>query len=260
MRAHRRLQLGDLGLAPNEAGGLRPQVPWTRIDRPQGRELCAQAGRSDLEQSHRGGQIPQPSRPQIEQIDSAEQTRRRLGHQHLAAMARGHHTCGAVQHRTEIIRPPQLGFTGRQPHPHRQLQRPLRGHRGVNRTPRRGERRTHPVAGVLEQPAAVRLDHRTQHLVMGGQRHPHPLGIRFPPTGRTLHIGEQKRHHPRRSSRRSSGHPRRISQQTRSYLVHRLIRPQTPTPPRHGVARYPLAGSQRRYGTCWRASGDTILT
>ena len=29
---------------------------------------------------------------------------------------------------------------------------------------------------------------------------------------------------------------------------------------RRGVARYPLAGSQRRYGTCWLASGDTIVT
>ncbi len=28
----------------------------------------------------------------------------------------------------------------------------------------------------------------------------------------------------------------------------------------YGVARYPLAGSQRRYGTCWLASGDTIVT
>jgi hypothetical protein len=36
------------------------------------------------------------------------------------------------------------------------------------------------------------------------------------------------------------------------------IRPQTPAP-RRGVARYPLAGSQLRYGTCWPASGDTIL-
>ena len=26
-----------------------------------------------------------------------------------------------------------------------------------------------------------------------------------------------------------------------------------------GVARYPLAGSQRRYRTCWLASGDTIV-
>jgi hypothetical protein len=44
------------------------------------------------------------------------------------------------------------------------------------------------------------------------------------PTGRTLDIGEQKRHHPRRSSRRISGHPGRISQQPRSHLEHGRIR------------------------------------
>jgi hypothetical protein len=30
--------------------------------------------------------------------------------------------------------------------------------------------------------------------------------------------------------------------------------------PEVGVARYPFTGSQRRYGTCWLASGDTIVT
>ncbi len=69
-----------------------------------------------------------------------------------------------------------------------------------------------------------------QHLVMGGQRHPHPLRVGLPPTGRTLHIGEQKRHHPQRSSGRRSGHPCRISHQTRSYLPHRRNPAQTPAP------------------------------
>jgi hypothetical protein len=32
-------------------------------------------------------------------------------------------------------------------------------------------------------------DGHTQHLVMGGQRRPHAIGIRLPSTGRTLHIG-----------------------------------------------------------------------
>jgi hypothetical protein len=73
-------------------------------------------------------------------------------------MPGGHHPRGTVEHRTEVIRPPQLCLTGRQTHPNRQLQRALRGHRGINGTPRRRERRTHPVTGVLEQPAAVRFD------------------------------------------------------------------------------------------------------
>ena len=145
--------------------------------------------------------------------------------QNLPAVPGGHHPRRPVEHRTEVIPVPQFGLTGRQPHPHRQLQRPLCSDRGINRRPRRGERGAHPVAGVLEQKPAVRLDRPAQHLVVGGQRRPHRIGVGFPPTGRTLDIGEQKRHHPRRGSRPISGHPRRISQQTCSYLVHRRIRP-----------------------------------
>ena len=170
---------------------------------------------SDLEHPDRGRQIPQPPRPQIHQINSAEQTRRRLGQQDLTAVSGRHHPCGPIQNRSEIVALSQFGFAGRQPHPHRQLQRPLRGHRRIHRGPGRGERGAHAVAGVFEQPAAVRLDRLAQHLVVGGQRHPHPLRVGLPPTGRTLRIGEQKRHHPRRSSRTKSGHTCRISQQTR---------------------------------------------
>jgi hypothetical protein len=36
----------------------------------------------------------------------------------------------------------------------------------------------------------VRLDRLTQYLVMGGQRRPHAIRVGFPPTGRTLNIGE----------------------------------------------------------------------
>jgi D5 N terminal like len=92
-----------------------------------------QARRSDLKYPDRGGQIPQPPRPQIHQINSAEQTRRRLGQQDLTAMPGGHHPRGSIEHRTEVIAVPKLGFAGRQPHPHRQLKRPLRGHRCIRR-------------------------------------------------------------------------------------------------------------------------------
>jgi hypothetical protein len=164
---------------------------------------------------------------------------------------------GVVRTEFQAVRPAQLGFAGRDPHPHRQLQLPLRGNSGIHRRLRGTECRAHPVAGVPEQPTAVRLHRLTQYLVVCGQRRPHPIGAGLPPTGRALDIGEQQRHHPRRSSGRRSGHPCRISQQTRSELAHR--RNPAQTPPR-GTARYPLAGSQRRYGTCWLASGDTIVT
>src|ERR1700734_1736996 len=50
------VQLGDLGLAPDQAGGRTPQIPRTRIQPPQGWELRAQAVYLDLEQPDRGGQ------------------------------------------------------------------------------------------------------------------------------------------------------------------------------------------------------------
>ena len=71
---------------------------------------------------------------------------------------------------------------------------------------------------------------KPEDIVVCGQRHPHPLGVGLPPTGRTLHIGEQKRHQPRRSGGRRSGHPCRISQPTSSYLPHRRNPAQTPAP------------------------------
>ena len=72
------------------------------------------------------------------------------------------------------------------------------------------------------------LNRAAQHVVMLEKRRPHRVRVGLPPTGRTLNIGEQERDDPRRSSRRVSGHPRRISQQTCSYLVHRRIRAHTP--------------------------------
>ena len=166
---------------------------------------------SYLEHPDRHRHIPQPARPQIDQVHSAEQNRRRLGQQDLTAVTGGHHPRSPIQHRTEVVAVAQFGFAGRDPHPHRQLQRPLRSHRGIDRRPGRRECGTHPVTGVLEQPTAVRLDRRAQHLVMCGEGLPHRIRVCLPPTGRTLDIGEQKRHNPRR--RAPCGHPHRMSHQ-----------------------------------------------
>ena len=81
-------------------------------------------------------------------------------------MPGGHHPRRAVEHRAEVVPVPQLGLTGRDAHPHRQLQRPLSGDRGVDSRPRRGERGNHTVTGVAEQKPVVRLNRGAQHLVM----------------------------------------------------------------------------------------------
>jgi hypothetical protein len=181
---------------------LRPQVSWTRIQSPQRRKVRAQARRTDLKHRHRDWQVPQPSRPQIHQINPAEQNRRRVSQQNLTAMPGSHHPRRTVEHRTEIVPVAQFGLTGRNAHPHRQLQRPLRSDRSINRRARRRECGNHAVTAVAEQKAVVRLNRGAQHLVVRQQGRPHRRRVSFPPTGRPLNIGEQKRHHPRRNSRR----------------------------------------------------------
>ena len=44
---------------------------------------------------------------------------------------------------------------------------------------------------MTEDEAAARLNRGAQHVVVGGERLSHAIGVRLPPTGRTLHIGEQ---------------------------------------------------------------------
>ena len=73
-------------------------------------------------------------------------------------MARRHHSRCAIEHCAEVVVATQLSLAGCDPHPHRQFERPLRGHSGLDGRARRRERRAHAVAGVLEQPTLVRLN------------------------------------------------------------------------------------------------------
>ena len=99
----------------------------------------------------RSGQVPQPPLPQIVEIDSTEQTRRRIGHQDLSTVSGGHRPSGAVEHGSEVVPVAQLSLPSRQSQPHRQLNCSLRRDRGLDRRHRRGERRHHAVTRVAEQ-------------------------------------------------------------------------------------------------------------
>jgi hypothetical protein len=73
-------------------------------------------------------------------------------------MPGGHHACGSIEHRPEIVPVSQLGLAGCQSHSHRQLQLPLRVDRGVHGGHRRREGRHETVARMAEQEAVIRLD------------------------------------------------------------------------------------------------------
>jgi hypothetical protein len=58
---------------------------------------------------------------------------------------------------------------------------------------------------VAEQVAVMRLDRALQHPVMRQKGRPHRVRVCFPPTGRPLNIGEQKRDDPRSLRARVAG-------------------------------------------------------
>jgi hypothetical protein len=89
--SHCRLDLGDLIVAPNPAGDRGSQVPWCRVESPQWRKVRSESRRLQLKHPDRVRQVTQAPRPEVQQLDSAEQCRSRVGHQDLTAMSRGHH-------------------------------------------------------------------------------------------------------------------------------------------------------------------------
>jgi hypothetical protein len=52
------------------------------------------------------------------------------------------------------------------------------------------------LIGLVEEPGEPRIDGDPGRLDVDNERDPHRLRVGFPPTGRTLNIGEQKRHQP----------------------------------------------------------------
>ena len=147
----------------------------------------------------------------LTQIDQRHLIRKRprhqrldcLRHQHLATVRHPHQPGTPIQRRTEIVTVAELRLPRMQSHPHRQdlTQQNLRADRSRHRIRRRGEHRSDPIAGVLEEMPVVLVDQPTQDVVVLGQQRPHRLRIVLPPTRRTLNIRKQERHGPRRRLR-----------------------------------------------------------
>ena len=177
MRAQRLGHRGHLFPTADEARRLGRQIPGNRIDRLQRRELDTQSVREHLIDRQRFGQIAQPPRTEVDKLEPVDQRDRGRRHQNLAAMTSRHNASRAVQHRTEIVVAARLGLTRRDPHAYRQAKQALRVRRRFNRRMRRPERRAYPVARVLEQPPASRVDRTTQHLVVRSQRSTHRVRV-----------------------------------------------------------------------------------
>ena len=180
MRLHQLAELGDLGLATDEAGRLNWKVARDDVDRLQRRKLGSQASGPDLKDVERLRQVTQPAQPEIDQVDSVEEFNGRRRNQDLPSVAGRHQPRRPVQRHIEVIGAVRLDLTGRNAHPHRQRQPQLRVDRRVHGLTGGCERRTHPVARVLEHSTLVALDHRSQHRVVVRKGDAHGIGIGLP--------------------------------------------------------------------------------
>jgi hypothetical protein len=85
-----------------------------------------------LKHPYRHRYIPQPSRPQVDEVYPANQTGRRLSHENLNTVPGGHHPRRTIEHRTAVVPIPRFGLAGCDAHAHRQLQLALRGYRRID--------------------------------------------------------------------------------------------------------------------------------
>src|SRR5262249_609365 len=103
MRFDGSLDLGQLRLATDKAGGRRSQIPGRGTHGLERWKFRAQSGAAYLKQLDWVGNVAQPPRPQRHQFDATEQSRCGAVEQNLAAMACCHHPRGAVEHHAEVV-------------------------------------------------------------------------------------------------------------------------------------------------------------
>src|SRR6478752_10651101 len=119
MRLQFSVQIGDLRLAPEEAGRGCPEVARRRVECPQGREVRAHTLGAYLKHIDRLDDIAQSPRSEVDQIDADDEPNRRAVEQHLPAMARGHHPRGRTPHRAEVVVATEFSLAGCDAHPYR---------------------------------------------------------------------------------------------------------------------------------------------
>ena len=186
---------------PTKLVDLHRQVPRHRVQRPQRRELDPRPVGAHLEQMLATGQVAQAVLAQIDQLDARHHRRRRRRHQDLAAVTGGHHPRRPVQHRPEVVAaalsaspvaiPMRTGSANARC-ASTAASIAARAEPNAAHTPS-------PVCLNNQPPCASIAERSTSSWTASADAH--RLGVGLPATRRTLDIGEQKRHRPRRPSR-----------------------------------------------------------
>ena len=205
-------QPGQLVVATDEARELRRQVRRQGVEPTQRREVVDQTVRDELMHPLGTRQVAKPVVAEVLQqaVRVAEHRRGRARHEDLSAVPDRHEPRRAVQCGTEIVTVTLDGLSRVDAHTDPQedparpafgLQRSLPVHRGADRIGGATERRRECIAGGREHVPAVRLDRLTEQLVVHTEGGAHRVRLFLPQPRRTLEIGEQEGHGPRRRLR-----------------------------------------------------------
>ena len=194
-------QLGDLGSATEELRRHRRKAVPGHRGHPQGwvRALV------ELPHSQRIGDAAELELAQVVTARRRGKLPSHIGDEHLTRVPEIVHAGQAVDHRPEVVtvalhRCPDMD---RDSHAERLritpigvLQSRRRGDGRIHRIVRCVERRDQSVAGVLEDRASSRLDHRLEHVVMKRESDGHRLEIGGPTRCRTDDVGHHEGPHP----------------------------------------------------------------
>ena len=117
-----RLQLLEVVRTPDEGVRLDGQVGGPVLERLQRRKVDRQVLDQQLVEPLWPREVLQPVVAQVTHLEAlVEQHARRLRHEHLAAVARGHHACGLMDVQPDVPPFDQPGLARMQPHSHADL-------------------------------------------------------------------------------------------------------------------------------------------
>ncbi len=187
----RRARRSDRRSSPAESGGCR----WSTVDVRNGGNSRPPTCHSRITRSTPARRCS-PRSVTVQLV--SDQPRRHIRQHDLPAVARRHDPRRPVQGPPEVVAVTFFGRAGVKSHPHRQPHPILRVDRRPQRRRRVGERRREPITTSREHHPTIGLDRRPQQHIVLRQRLAHPVRIELPPHRRTLDVGEQERHGPRR--------------------------------------------------------------
>ena len=200
----------QFGIPSEQRRGLGREVVATQVERPQGRKVVLQSGDHRLKDAFGRREIPQRHHTEVAQWTIAQQARGHFGTDDLTTVGGTHESSGTVEGWSEVVAIAFVGLAGVQRHSDVQRDRiepdllgkgALNLSRGVESGVGCFERHRKAVPTGREHIARVRVGDAPNDLIVDAESRVHRRWVFLPLGGRSLDVGEQKRHRARGWSR-----------------------------------------------------------